>query len=158
MAALPGAGVWLHPRSLTRPPPSLYPPLQVEALLKRAVQFCPQAEVLWLMAAKHKWRVEGDVDGSRRILEEAFKSNPDSEEIWLAAFKLEFENDEVRKRGEGEEEGRGGGTCTLLPGISGSLPGTHTLQHSILVRIAWSSHLLSPISHLSPSSRPPVPL
>ena len=73
---------------------------QVEALLKRAVQFCPQAEVLWLMAAKHKWRVEGDVDGSRRILEEAFKSNPDSEEIWLAAFKLEFENDEV---GEGVE-------------------------------------------------------
>jgi pre-mRNA-processing factor 6 len=48
------------------------------------------------MAAKHKWRVENDVDGSRRILEEAFKANPDSEEIWLAAFKLEFENDEVR--------------------------------------------------------------
>ncbi len=46
---------------------------QVEALLKRAVQYCPQAEVLWLMAAKHKWRVEKDVDGSRRILEEAFK-------------------------------------------------------------------------------------
>ena len=156
MAALPGAGVWLHPRSLTRPPPPpSTPPLQVEALLKRAVQFCPQAEVLWLMAAKHKWRVEGDVDGSRRILEEAFKSNPDSEEIWLAAFKLEFENDEVRKRGEGEEEGRG--DLGLSPGISGSLPRTHTLQNSILVRIAWSSHLPCP-TYLSPSSRPHVPL
>lgn len=33
--------------------------------------------------------------GARRILEEAFAANPDSEEIWLAAFKLEFENDEV---------------------------------------------------------------
>ena len=41
-------------------------PSQVEALLKKAVQNCPKAEVLWLMAAKHKWRVEGDVDGSRR--------------------------------------------------------------------------------------------
>lgn len=72
-------------------------PAQVEALLKRAVQYCPQAEVLWLMAAKHKWRVECDVDGSRRILEEAFRANPDSEEIWLAAFKLEFENDEASR-------------------------------------------------------------
>jgi len=67
----------------------------VENVLRRAVQYCPQAEVLWLMAAKHKWRVANDVAGSRRILEEAFAANPDSEEIWLAAFKLEFENDEV---------------------------------------------------------------
>lgn len=51
--------------------------------------------MLWLMAAKHKWRVAHDVAGARRILEEAFAANPDSEEIWLAAFKLEFENDEV---------------------------------------------------------------
>ncbi|GAX76424.1 hypothetical protein CEUSTIGMA_g3869.t1 [Chlamydomonas eustigma] len=72
-------------------------PQQVEELLKRAVRSCPQAEVLWLMAAKHKWRVEKDVDGSRRVLEEAFKANPDSEEIWLAAFKLEFENDEASR-------------------------------------------------------------
>jgi len=72
-------------------------PEQVEALLRRAVQYCPQAEVLWLMAAKHKWRVEGDVPGARRILEEAFVANPDSEEIWLAAFKLEFENDEASR-------------------------------------------------------------
>lgn len=79
----------------TLPPHAPAAAPQVEALLKRAVQYCPQAEVLWLMAAKHKWRVEKDVDGSRRILEEAFKANPDSEEIWLAAFKLEFENDEV---------------------------------------------------------------
>jgi len=68
---------------------------QVEALLRRAVQYCPQAEVLWLMAAKHKWRVAQDVKGARRVLEEAFAANPDSQEIWLAAFKLEFENDEV---------------------------------------------------------------
>ena len=34
------------------------------------------------------------------MLLQAFKANPDSEEIWLAAFKLEFENGEVaRARG-----------------------------------------------------------
>lgn len=27
----------------------------LDALLKKAVQYCPQAEVLWLMAAKEKW-------------------------------------------------------------------------------------------------------
>lgn len=28
---------------------------ELDALLKRAVSYCPQAEVLWLMAAKEKW-------------------------------------------------------------------------------------------------------
>jgi pre-mRNA-processing factor 6 len=50
-----------------------------------------QAEVLWLMAAKEKW-LAGDVPMARRVLSEAFAANPDSEEILLAAFKLEFEN------------------------------------------------------------------
>lgn len=37
----------------------------------------------------------GDVAGARSILEEAFVRNPDSEEIWLAAFKVEFESAEL---------------------------------------------------------------
>jgi len=32
------------------------------------------------------------VAGARSILEEAFVRNPDSEEIWLAAFKVAFES------------------------------------------------------------------
>lgn len=40
------------------------------------------------MYAKHKW-VQGDVDGARRILNEAFSSLPGNEQIWLAAVKLE---------------------------------------------------------------------
>jgi hypothetical protein len=36
----------------------------------------------------------GDVPGARAILAEAFAANPDSEDVWLAAFKLEFENNE----------------------------------------------------------------
>jgi hypothetical protein len=39
----------------------------------------------------------GDVPGARAILAEAFAANPDSEEVWLAAFKLEFENAEPER-------------------------------------------------------------
>ena len=51
-----------------------------------------QAEVLWLMRAKEKW-LAGDVDGARGVLASAFKVS-ESEELMLAAFKLEFENAE----------------------------------------------------------------
>ncbi len=68
----------------------------LESLLKKAVTYCPQAEVLWLMAAKEAW-LGGEVDKARNILSEAFAANPDNEEIWLAAFKLEFENEEPER-------------------------------------------------------------
>lgn len=55
-----------------------------------------QAEVLWLMAAKEKW-MAGEVGEARRILSEAFAANPDSEEVWLAAFKLEFETQQPER-------------------------------------------------------------
>jgi pre-mRNA-processing factor 6 len=48
------------------------------------------------------------VQGARAILEEAFAANPDSEEIWLAAFKLEFENDEVLRAAILLEKARSG--------------------------------------------------
>lgn len=37
---------------------------------------------------------QGDVSEARTILSEAFKANPNSEDIWLAAVKLESENNE----------------------------------------------------------------
>lgn len=46
------------------------------------------------MAAKEAW-LGGDVPTSRSILAEAFKANPESEQIWLAASKLEAENGEL---------------------------------------------------------------
>eukprot|EP00939_MAST-03C_sp_MAST-3C-sp1_P003489 g3489.t1 len=67
----------------------------VEELLKRAVEHVPETQTLWLMYAKHKWRAQNDVDGARKILEEAFKNNEKSEKIWLAAVKLEWENQEI---------------------------------------------------------------
>lgn len=45
------------------------------------------------MGAKSKW-LAGDVPAARGILSLAFQANPNSEEIWLAAVKLESENNE----------------------------------------------------------------
>lgn len=38
--------------------------------------------------------LQGDVSAARTILALAFQANPNSEEIWLAAMKLESENGE----------------------------------------------------------------
>ncbi|KAI8902047.1 PRP1 splicing factor, N-terminal-domain-containing protein [Globomyces pollinis-pini] len=59
-------------------------------LLEKAVESCPQAEILWLMWAKEKW-VAGDITAAKAILENAFAANSNSEQIWLAAIKLEVE-------------------------------------------------------------------
>lgn len=48
------------------------------------------------MAAKEKW-LSGEVNLARQILGEAFTANSDSENIFLAAFKLEFENNELER-------------------------------------------------------------
>ena len=71
-------------------------PDSVDAMLQKAVTFCPNAEILWLMNAKERW-LSGQVPRAREILQAAFDANPDSEEIWLAAFKLEFENGEIER-------------------------------------------------------------
>ncbi|XP_050366231.1 protein STABILIZED1 [Argentina anserina] len=68
----------------------------LDALLRKAVQYRPQAEVLWLMGAKEKW-LAGDVPAARIILQEGYNAIPNSEEICLAAFKLEFENHEPER-------------------------------------------------------------
>ena len=46
------------------------------------------------MWAKEKW-MAGDVPASREVLEKAFVANPESEQVWLAAVKLEAENGEL---------------------------------------------------------------
>ncbi|VDO59108.1 unnamed protein product [Onchocerca flexuosa] len=48
------------------------------------------------MYAKSKW-LAGDVKASREILARAFQNNPNSEEIWMAAVKLESENNEFQR-------------------------------------------------------------
>ena len=46
------------------------------------------------MAAKEKW-LASEVPAAREVLERAFVANPESEQIWLAAVKLEAENGEL---------------------------------------------------------------
>jgi hypothetical protein len=46
------------------------------------------------MRAKERW-MQGDVEGAREVLVKAFDTNPESEQIWLAAVKLEAENGEL---------------------------------------------------------------
>lgn len=65
-------------------------------VLQKGVKACPDAEVLWLMYAKQKW-LTGDLPAARAILATSFEYNPNSEDIWLAAVKLETENNENEK-------------------------------------------------------------
>ncbi|KAJ2725130.1 U4/U6 x U5 tri-snRNP complex subunit Prp1 [Coemansia sp. Benny D115] len=58
-------------------------------LLERATQECPAAEVLWLMRAKHQWVELNDIPAARATLEHAYAANPTSENVLLAAVKLE---------------------------------------------------------------------
>lgn len=53
-----------------------------------------QTEVIWLKDAKEKW-LAGEVPAARAILQQAYAAIPNSEAIWLAAFKLEFVNQEL---------------------------------------------------------------
>lgn len=46
------------------------------------------------MWAKENW-LAGDVPAAREVLVKAFDANPESEQIWLAAVKLEAENGEL---------------------------------------------------------------
>ncbi len=45
----------------------------------------------------HTHTPQGDVPAARSILALAFRANPNSEEIWLAAVKLESENGEYER-------------------------------------------------------------
>ena len=59
--------------------------------------FCFRLLTAFLMiAAKEKW-LSGDVPGARAVLMEAFAANHDNENIWLAAVKLEWENNELER-------------------------------------------------------------
>ncbi|EGD76229.1 PRP6 pre-mRNA processing factor 6 [Salpingoeca rosetta] len=81
--------------------------------LRKAVKYCPQAETLWLMGAKSAW-LGGNVPAARNILLHAFTAIPNNEDIWLAAVKLESENNEhQRARGLLERARREAGTARV---------------------------------------------
>lgn len=63
-------------------------------VLEKAVEACPQSEVLWMQLAREKWQT-GDIDDARRVLGKAFAQNPNNEDIWLAAVKLESDAGQI---------------------------------------------------------------
>ena len=84
--------------------------VKYEEVLATAVTKCPKHEVLWLMYAKSRWmNGKGEEVGdalvvsrpcavqARQILARAFDSNPNSEQVWMAAVKLESENNEYER-------------------------------------------------------------
>lgn len=68
-------------------------------LLEKAVEACPQSEVLWMMLAKEKWQA-GEINDARIVLGKAFNQNPNNEDIWLAAVKLEADNGQTAQARE----------------------------------------------------------
>lgn len=80
------------------------------------------------MGAKSKW-LAGDVPAARGILSLAFQANPNSEEIWLAAVKLESENHEYER------------ARRLLAKARGSAPTPRVMMKS--AKLEWSLNDLS---------------
>ncbi|PHH75012.1 hypothetical protein CDD80_2707 [Ophiocordyceps camponoti-rufipedis] len=61
------------------------------ALLEKAVEKCSNSSELWMALAREKWMV-GELGNARLVLKRGFKYNPDNEDIWLSAVKLESDN------------------------------------------------------------------
>lgn len=60
-------------------------------VLERAVAHCPSADYLWVLAAKEEFTAK-NLDGARKIIAQAYQISPHSEQIWLAAAKIEQED------------------------------------------------------------------
>ena len=60
-------------------------------VLEKAVEAVPQAEALWLRLA----RLSDDLNDARRVLASAFNQNPNSENIYLQAIKLESDHHQI---------------------------------------------------------------
>ena len=84
----------------------------LDALLRKAVSYCPNAQVLWLMGAKEKW-LAGDVASARNILNEAFRANPDAEQV-AASREL------ARSRQARPDPASAFCACVSLAGVAGS--------------------------------------
>ncbi|KAH6804388.1 hypothetical protein C2S51_032635 [Perilla frutescens var. frutescens] len=82
---------------------------EAEATERGGFDFVAKAIIHNTIVAKAKW-LGGDVSAARAILEEAHATIPNCEEIWLVAYKLEFDNGEPERArmllAKGSREGR----------------------------------------------------
>jgi pre-mRNA-processing factor 6 len=61
----------------------------VNEIFQQAVDKCPHSEVLWLMFAKHLWADQKDINSAQKVLENAMNAIEDSENIFIAAARIE---------------------------------------------------------------------
>ncbi|KAF2151152.1 pre-mRNA-splicing factor prp1 [Myriangium duriaei CBS 260.36] len=61
-------------------------------LLEKSVAACPKNHELWMQLAREQWQ-QGNLHDARVVLGRAFDSNPNNEDIWLAAVKLEADDE-----------------------------------------------------------------
>lgn len=59
------------------------------SVFEEAVSKAGQNEILWLMYAKDKWQVSGDIEAAKRILQRGFAAVENSADMWCAIVKLE---------------------------------------------------------------------
>ena len=62
-----------------------------------ATQNCPNSEVLWLMFAKYLWAEKRDVGHAKQVLQQAMIHIQDSEDIFLAAARIEKNANSARQ-------------------------------------------------------------
>lgn len=64
-------------------------PQKIIFTYQSAVSACPHSEVLWLMFAKYLWGERRDANAAREVLRKAADAIDDSEDIYIAALKIE---------------------------------------------------------------------
>lgn len=80
----------------------------LDAVLARGCEWCPGAEVLWLMRAKQKW-LGGDINGARRVLTHSF------------CFLLFLVRAEPRRNTPTHRDNTATQTATCAPPVASSL-------------------------------------
>jgi len=68
-------------------------------LLEKGVEACPTNHELWMQLAREKLQ-GGNWDDARLVLAKAFSVNSGNQDIWLAAVKLEADNEQYDKARE----------------------------------------------------------
>ena len=56
----------------------------------KAIQLHPTKPLIWIMAAKWEWETNGNIAGSRSLLQRGLRVIPDDKKMWLEYFKLEL--------------------------------------------------------------------
>lgn len=60
-------------------------------VIMKAIRIIPSNHDIWILASRHEWEINGNVNGARRIFHQALRLHSSSPELWLTFFKLEVD-------------------------------------------------------------------